>query len=140
MRGFSESLPMLLLRSREKIMECFRPILKQLGLTEQQWRVIRALESLESCNAQALARESAILSPSLSRILNHLENRGYVLRRTSSIDQREYVLRLSAKGKRLYAEGGKKIEARYDEIQEKLCPEKMNTLYAILGEISNTDF
>ena len=34
MRGFSESLPMLLLRSREKIMECFRPILKQLGLTE----------------------------------------------------------------------------------------------------------
>jgi len=121
-------------------MECFRPILKQLGLTEQQWRVIRALESLGSCNAQTLAKQSAILSPSLSRILNHLEDKGYVLRRTSSADQREYVLRLSAKGKRLHSEGGKRIEARYDEIQEKLCPEKMNTLYAILGELNRTDF
>ena len=34
---------MLLLRAREKMMERFRPLLTANGLTEQQWRVIRAL-------------------------------------------------------------------------------------------------
>ena len=37
------NLPMLLLRAREKMMERFRPLITSHGLTEQQWRVIRAL-------------------------------------------------------------------------------------------------
>jgi len=34
---------MELLKAREAAMERFRPMLREHGLTEQQWRVIRAL-------------------------------------------------------------------------------------------------
>ena len=48
MRTFSQSLPMALLRAREAVMRRFRPGLRCHGVTEQQWRVLRALaEELE---------------------------------------------------------------------------------------------
>ncbi|MDP7101742.1 MAG: hypothetical protein QF503_11390, partial [Rhodospirillales bacterium] len=43
LRDFSRSLPMALLRAREAVMERFRPSLRTHGLTDQQWRVLRAL-------------------------------------------------------------------------------------------------
>jgi DNA-binding MarR family transcriptional regulator len=43
MREFSRSLPMSLLRAREAVMRQFRPSLREHGLTEQQWRILRAL-------------------------------------------------------------------------------------------------
>src|SRR5438105_334324 len=43
LRPFSQSLPMALLRAREAVMRHFRPSLQAAGLTEQQWRTMRAL-------------------------------------------------------------------------------------------------
>ncbi|MDU2926702.1 MAG: homoprotocatechuate degradation operon regulator HpaR, partial [Bradyrhizobium sp.] len=48
MRDFSQSLPMALLRAREAVMRQFRPILRQHGLTEQQWRILRALAAVDA--------------------------------------------------------------------------------------------
>ena len=47
MRDFSRSLPMSLLRAREAVMRHFRPSLRDHGLTEQQWRILRALASVD---------------------------------------------------------------------------------------------
>ena len=46
-RPFTESLPMALLQAREAAMRLFRPMLAEHDLTEQQWRVLRALSSAE---------------------------------------------------------------------------------------------
>ncbi|MGM3243097.1 hypothetical protein ACS2VP_27140, partial [Bacillus cereus group sp. Bc237] len=46
LRAFSRSLPMALLRSRESVMVRFRPMLRAHGLTEQQWRVLRAMAAV----------------------------------------------------------------------------------------------
>jgi hypothetical protein len=43
LRDFSKSLPMALMRTREAVMKRFRPSLRDHALTEQQWRVLRAL-------------------------------------------------------------------------------------------------
>jgi len=40
------NLPLLLLQAREKLFTEFRPLLNDAGVTEQQWRVIRALLEL----------------------------------------------------------------------------------------------
>ena len=37
------NLPQLMLQAREALMAQFRPILNENGVTEQQWRIIRAL-------------------------------------------------------------------------------------------------
>src|SRR5207253_5116112 len=87
MREFSRSLPMSLLRAREAVMRQFRPSLRVYGLTEQQWRILRALNSVESIEVTELARLVFLLGPSLSRILRDLEARQLVERKTAEADQ-----------------------------------------------------
>jgi homoprotocatechuate degradation regulator HpaR len=128
---------MLLLRARESTMEHFRPILNENGVTEQQWRTIRALYELGESNAQDLAQASSILSPSLSRIISRLVADGIVKRTVSPEDQRESILTLTAKGKKLHDKIGTPVEERYKEIQQRLCPEKLAQLYDLLNELAD---
>src|SRR5438552_9275122 len=81
MRDFSRSLPMALLRARESVMRHFRPSLRAHGLTEQQWRILRALASTDDIEVTELARVAYLLGPSLSRILRDLEARRLIERR-----------------------------------------------------------
>ena len=62
MRDFSQSLPMALLRAREAVMRQFRPILRQHGLTEQQWRILRALAAVDAIEVNARDLRRGVLS------------------------------------------------------------------------------
>src|SRR5258708_12574975 len=72
MREFSRSLPMSLLRAREAVMRHFRASLRNYDLTEQQWRFLRALASVDTIEVPELARVALLLGPTLSRILRDL--------------------------------------------------------------------
>src|SRR5580658_2999959 len=97
MREFSRSLPMSLLRAREAVMRQFRPSLRRHRLTEQQWRILRALAEVEAIEVTELARTAFLLGPSLSRILRDLEARQLIERRTAKTDQRRAVVSISEK-------------------------------------------
>src|SRR5262252_9370370 len=101
MREFSRSLPMSLLRAREAVMRQFRPSLRQHGLTEQQWRILRALAAIDAVEVTELARTAFLLGPSLSRILRDLEARRLIERKTAKTDLRRTVVSISEKGLRL---------------------------------------
>src|ERR1700740_483694 len=88
MREFSRSLPMSLLRAREAVMRQFRPSLRKHDLTEQQWRILRALAAVDAVEVTELAHLASLLGPSLSRILRDLEARGLVTRKLVERDQR----------------------------------------------------
>src|SRR3979411_2802553 len=98
MRDFSRSLPMSLLRARESVMRHFRPSLRAHGLTEQQWRILRALASIDAIEVTELAHVAFLLGPSLSRILRDLEARHLIERRVAKADLRRGVVSISAKG------------------------------------------
>src|SRR5271168_1652548 len=83
MREFARSLPMSLLRAREAVMRQFRPSLRSHGLTEQQWRILRALATVDAIEVTELARMAFLLGPSLSRILRDLDARQLIERRTT---------------------------------------------------------
>ena len=75
-RGFDRSLPMALMRAREAVMRHFRPSLAEHDLTEQQWRVLRALEDADTAlSVGELAERTYLLGPSLSRMLALLDDR-----------------------------------------------------------------
>ena len=77
---FGSSLPMSLLRARESVARQFRQALRRHALNEPQWRVLRVLAEMPEVTASVLARETAILSPSLSRMLVAMERRGLIRR------------------------------------------------------------
>ena len=135
MRDFAHSLPMALLSSRELVMSQFRPMLRKYELTEQQWRVLRALVEFVEVEVTELARRSYILSPSLSRILQNLEERGLVQRHAVQTDQRRARISISGKGRRLFNAIAPQSEAHYDKIAAAFGASKLAQLYDLLGEL-----
>lgn len=133
-RDFQQSLPMELLKAREAAMSSFRPMLREHGLTEQQWRVIRALAAYGNIDASELARRSFLLAPSLTRILQYLERERLIKRMNDRNDQRRSVLALTAKGRALFERVGPDSEILYEEIERRFGPRKLASLYGLLAE------
>ncbi|AOY86824.1 homoprotocatechuate degradation operon regulator, HpaR [Marinobacter salinus] len=135
MRKFNDSLPLRLLKAREAAMAFFRPLLQEIPLTEQQWRVIRALNEFEELESKQLAELCCILSPSLTGIINRLEQQGYIKRRKSSEDQRRILISLTDKSKEMFARMSPLLEARYLEMTERFSPEDMKKLEELLNKL-----
>ena len=138
MRDFSRSLPMSLLRAREAVMRQFRPSLRQHGLTEQQWRILRALAAIEGAEATELARTAFLLGPSLSRILRDLEARNLIERKTAKADQRRSMVSISKDGVKLMASVAPTSEAIYAEITRRFGARKLAELQQMLGELEHS--
>ena len=131
-REFSRSLPMSLLRAREAVMRQFRPALRQHDLTEQQWRILRALTAVEAIEVTELARVAFLLGPSLSRILRDLEKRRLIERKAAKADLRRAEVSISPKGLRLIEAVAPTSEAIYGEITRRYGARKLGELQAML--------
>jgi homoprotocatechuate degradation regulator HpaR len=138
MREFSRSLPMSLLRAREAVMRQFRPSLRNHGLTEQQWRILRALTAVDTIEVTELARVAFLLGPSLSRILRDLEARDLIERRTAEADLRRGVVSISPKGLKLIEAVAPTSEAIYAEITSRYGTRKLAELQDMLGELERS--
>ena len=129
MRPFEESLPMALLGAREAAMQLFRPLLSKHDLTEQQWRVLRALTSTdEPLEVSQLAECTSLLAPSLTRIVANLESRNLITRTVAPHDQRRAIISLSPAGATLVAAIGPASEAQYARIEASFGAERLNAL------------
>ena len=86
--GFAHrNLPLLLLQARERLMARFRPILNEHGVTEQQWRIIRALLDAGTLEPREIGEICRISSPSLAGMLARMDELGLVARRPAVQDQ-----------------------------------------------------
>jgi homoprotocatechuate degradation regulator HpaR len=135
MRDFSRSLPMSLLRAREAVMRQFRPALRRHDLTEQQWRILRALAAIDAIEVTELAHTAFLLGPSLSRILRDLEARRLIERRTAKTDLRRGVVSISEKGLKLMETVAPSSEAIYAAITRRYGARRLSELQAMLGEL-----
>jgi homoprotocatechuate degradation regulator HpaR len=138
MRGFSQSLPMALLRAREAVMRRFRPGLRRRGVTEQQWRILRVLAHAGPLEVTALAEATFLLAPSLSRILPDLESRGLISRRQLDSDLRRAVVSLEPKGLKLIAAHAPDSEDAYESIARSFGRERLDRLFTLLRELEET--
>lgn len=137
MRGFSASLPMALLRAREAAMRVFRPLLTAHDLTEQQWRVLRALTAADGpVDAGELADRTFLLAPSLSRILVNLGERGLIVRRVDPTDQRRSLIALSEAGAAQVTAIAPESEDRYAAIEEAFGADRLAELLAELHALA----
>ncbi len=138
MRPFSESLPMALLRTREAVMRLFRPGLRSRGVTEQQWRILRALAHQGPMEVTELAEATFFLAPSLSRILPDLEQRRLIGRRVVDTDLRRSVVSLQAEGLRLITEHAPYSEQMYARIAKRFGTEKLVQLLQLLHDLETS--
>lgn len=137
LRGFERSLPMALMRAREAVMRQFRPLLAAHDVSEQQWRVLRALTAADQpMSVGELADETYLLGPSLSRMLVSLEQRGLISRTPHDADARRSELTVTVAGRALVDTIAPLSEARYRQIEDELGGAELERLYGLLARVT----
>jgi homoprotocatechuate degradation regulator HpaR len=128
------NLPLLLLQARERVMARFRPILNAHGLTEQQWRIVRALLD-GALEPREIGEVCRISSPSLAGVLARMDDLGLVERRRLDHDARRLLVTLTPRSRALAARMAPHIEERYARIEAELGEEFIGRLYAALDDL-----
>jgi len=133
------NLPRLLLQAREAVMTHTRPSLREHGLSDQQWRVLRVLGENAHCaegvETGRVAREAFLLGPSLTGVLTRMARDGLIERRRCPQDARRTVVRATALGLSKVAHLSEAIEAHYAFMESELGKQKLAQLYQLLDAV-----
>ncbi len=89
-----------------KIRQYGQNVLKAHGIdiTIEQWLVLNVINENESINQIQIGEQLVKDKPTISRMVNQLENKGFIIKTTSSTDSRSTELSISKKGKTLINE------------------------------------
>ena len=126
------SLPIALMRSREKVMGPIRDMLKVSGITEQQWRVLRVLSESGAQDLTQISLKASLLMPSLSRIIKKLREEGLIVSQTNDEDRRRQIVSIGTKGQKIIDDNLPQAMKIAEELQQHLGLERHEQLLDLL--------
>ena len=133
------NLPRLLLEAREAVMLHTRPSLREHGLSDQQWRVLRVLgehaDEPGGIETGRVANEAYLLGPSLTGVLARMERDGLIERQRCPHDARRTVVRATAAGLAKVQALSQTIEAHYSWMEQQLGKARLTALYDLLDQV-----
>ncbi|WP_170335906.1 homoprotocatechuate degradation operon regulator HpaR [Ruegeria arenilitoris] len=135
----SRSLPIALLRAREKLMGPIRQILADAGVTEQQWRVLRVLDEEGPQEPTRIANRACLLLPSLTRILQKLEEKGLIARRPDPQDGRRQIVEITREGLQIIKDNLPASLEATESIRSRFGADKHEKLLDLLNELHELD-
>lgn len=135
LRGFEAALPIALLRARAASAHKFKPHTDARGLSQPQWRVLRALAAGEPLDSRTIARRCALLPPSVSRIVRSLLDRDLIIP-DGAPDGRTQPYVLTPAGQAIYDEVAILSEAVYRDIEIAFGRDALVSLLAELRRLT----
>ncbi len=129
------NLPLLLLQAREAVMARFRGILNANGVTEQQWRVIRALLEESPLEPRQICERCQLLSASATGVLARMEELGFVQRERMANDQRRVRVSITAKSRALARRVAPLAAAEYARLEQAIGSARLAQVYSMLDDL-----
>lgn len=116
-----------------------RPSLREHGLSDQQWRVLRVLgehaHEPGGIETGRVASEAFLLGPSLTGVLTRMERDGLIERQRCPQDARRTVVRATAAGLSKVQALSQTIEAHYAWLETQLGKAQLTALYDLLDRL-----
>lgn len=125
-----------LLAAREAIMAPIRPILREAGITEQQWRVLRVLIDDGALDLSTLARNAMLRPPSLTRILRELLARRLITRDTDASDARRSIVSIAPAGQAVVDETTEATLAALEQYAQAFGVDRLRDLLRELAMLT----
>lgn len=132
-KEINRSLAITLLKSREAVMNRFRPMLASAKITEQQWRVLRGLSEYGEVEAGKLAIIACILPQSLSRISRNFEKQNLIFMKRDPNDARKILMSLTNAGEALMSKALIESKEIYSNLIDDFGKENLDTLLKSLN-------
>jgi len=112
-----------------------RNMLSSVDITEQQWRVLRVLQENGNMEPTRIAEEACLLLPSLTRILQKLEEKNMIQRDPDTKDRRKQIVRITPAGERIIEENLEISLELSASIRERMGPDRHDLLLDLLNEL-----
>lgn len=112
-----------------------RAMLADVGITEQQWRVLRVLDESGPLDPTRISELACLLLPSLTRILQKLEHKGMIRRRPDPDDGRRQIVEITPEGAELIAANLADAVALMEQVRRRMGAERYEELLDLLNEL-----
>lgn len=132
---FRQSLAGTLLATREALMAQIRPILREAGVTEQQWRVLRVLVDEGTVDSSRLAREALLHPASVTRIVREMNERALVTKETDLEDGRRSLVSIMPEGRALVKHTGERTVLILRSYYKAFGADRLSNLIEELREL-----
>jgi MarR family transcriptional regulator, lower aerobic nicotinate degradation pathway regulator len=109
--------------------------LKAVDLPMAVWRTLLAVQRMEPCTMNELAKYTTLERSSLTRTLDQMEDQGMVTRTTPPHDRRQVLVALTPDGRAAYERGLAAIRAWNRGALERLPAGRMEAALEVLGEV-----
>lgn len=116
-----------------------RGMLTDAGVTEQQWRVLRVLEEEGPMDPTSIAKRAVLLLPSLTRILQKLEDKALITRKRDETDRRRQIIAATEDGSRIIAANMDASRQILGKMRAQLGDERHEVLIELLVELTEID-
>ena len=136
MTSFERSLPMMLYRALDGVLPAFRTVFAKVGLTEQQWRILRVLWEHDGATVAELASATLISAPSLVGVVDRLQSASLVKREPSQRDRRQVHVHLTAAGRALEKKVRPQVNQAYARLEAAMTPAQWRALYSGLDRLA----
>lgn len=135
----TERLPygLLLARLGHESTSRFRRSLRPLGLSPQEFMVLRQVEAIENASQSEIADALAIDYSNLATLAGGLCDRKLLERSRDEADRRRYVLELSAAGRELLEEARNAILDGEEEMISALDDEQREQFWLLLRQVAD---
>jgi homoprotocatechuate degradation regulator HpaR len=116
-----------------------RALLSDSNLTEQQWRVLRVVQESGPTDPTQISEEACLLLPSLTRILQKLEEKELISRSRDSVDRRRQVVKITAAGEKIIDDNIEASMALVERTRQKMGEERYEALLDLLNDLDRID-
>lgn len=120
-----------------KVSMLFQNGLKEYDITPEQWSVLFQIDRTEGLIQKEIAKRSGKDKPTTTRILDHLEGKGLVYKRTGEKDRRSFKVYITDKGRALVKETVPVEDNVTEEIMNCISSEEYEVLMELLLRINN---
>jgi len=116
-------------------------VLKQENLTFPQYNILRILRGAgtEGLPVGEIGERMVTREPDVTRLLDRLENRNFVVRSRETKDRRVVTARITNEGLELLCNLDAKVETMEKSLLEHLDEEKLRQLAQLLDEVRNVN-
>jgi DNA-binding MarR family transcriptional regulator len=136
-RSLSQEAYLALLRTADDLRRRVSLVLEPAGITLQQYNVLRILRGAGDAGLPTLAIGERMIerTPGVTRLIDRMEERGWVRRERCVDDRRRVWCRITENGLRLLEPLDAKVNAVDDSLQEVLDPQELAALIEQLDRI-----
>ena len=114
----------------------YRQMLSKIGVTEQQWRVMRVLDERGRMDPKEIAEAACLLNPSLTRIMQLLEKKGLIARKGNPEDRRRVHVEITAAGRDMLVAAQPESLEIAEKLRARVGQDKLDELLDLLSSLA----